>query len=112
MLTASMVSDRSVFISYQDFRIFAADPYRGSRSGCAHYYLKIIFCSQCHSLVKPSEVIFAFLRLQLCPCKLCKMSELETELMHMLEITFPLALVPMLRIIVNTCDSQILVIEP
>ena len=107
-----MVENGTIFILQQNFRIFPAHPYRRSSGRSTHDDLQIIFGCKSHSFIEPGKIVSSFFRLQLRPCELCKVGKLESQFMHLLEITLPLAFIPVFGIIINPCQCQILIIEP
>ena len=112
MLAGTVIENRTIFILQQDFGILPAHPHRGRGSRSTHNDFQIIFGSKSYCFIQPGKIVSSFFRLQLCPCKLRKVSKLKSQFMHLLEITFPLTFIPVFGIIINSCQCQVLIVEP
>ena len=112
VLPRPVVEHGAVFLANEHFGIFADKPHRRGGGGCTHHNLKVILGSKSHRAVEPPKVIDALLGFKLSPGKLGKVGELEAKVVHALQVALPLALVPVLRVIVGPCEGEILLIEP
>ena len=112
MLAGTVIKNRTVFILQQDFGILSAHPYRRRGSRSTHNDFQIIFGGKSYCFIQPGKIIASLFRFQLRPCKLRKVRKLKSQLVHLLEITFPLTFIPVFGIIVNSCQCQVLIVEP